>query len=59
MPRLDNAERHLAIGMLNAGMPVQRVAATLQVHNTTIFIVSRSVWLSLEPPPTGLDKEHL
>nr|KAG5707107.1 hypothetical protein BaRGS_011818 [Batillaria attramentaria] len=26
---------------------------------TPPFIVSRSVWLSLEPPPTGLDKEHL
>ncbi|KAK7492397.1 hypothetical protein BaRGS_00016270 [Batillaria attramentaria] len=43
MPRLDNAERHLAIGMLNAGMPVQRVAAALQVHNTTICRLQESV----------------
>jgi transposase len=37
MPRLDNVDRHRAIGMLNAGMPAQRVAAALHVHNTTIY----------------------
>ena len=37
MPHLDNAERHLTKMTLNHGMPVKRVAAALQVPNTTIY----------------------
>lgn len=43
MPRLDNAEKHHAIGMLNAGAPVQRVVAALRVHNTTIYRLQQRV----------------
>ena len=43
MPRLDNAERHRAIGMLNAGMAAQCVAAALHVHNTTVYRLQRRV----------------
>ena len=43
MPRLDDAHRHRAIGMLQAGMPAQRVAAALGCHNTTIYRLQQRV----------------
>lgn len=43
MPRLDDASRNRAAGMLAAGMPAYQVAAAFRVHPTTIYRLQERV----------------